>query len=450
MRSSSSKNKVASVSYGALLKTNPSFRNLWFGQIVSLLGDWFNLIASASLVAELSQSGLAIGGLFVIRMLAQLLATPFAGVFADRYDRKKILILTDLFRAVTVTGFLLVSEPSHVWFLYVLTAIQMAISGFFFPTRNALLPEIVGPSELGAANALSSATWSVMLALGAALGGLVAGTWGNRPAFIIDAFTFLVSAVFIFRIRYEPASDLLASDKTVGAAVKQYLDGLRYLRGEIDLLVVALHKPAAALIISSGFQVLQVTVAEEVFPIGKGGGISLGIIYGCVGIGTGIGPILARRFTGDRNQPLRLAIIAGYALSALGVLITAPLQNFYMFIFGALMRGIGVGMIWVFSTQLLLQLVPNRLRGRVFATEWMIFTLMSAIGAAITGAIVDSPERIPLVLLSMGLLTLVPGALWAFWLVRAKSRLSAKPFSPVIPEKGPHGGAEGGSELPNE
>ncbi|MEZ4663113.1 MAG: MFS transporter [Caldilineaceae bacterium] len=196
------------VGYGELVRQNHNFRNLWFGQIISLLGDWFNLIASAALIGELTHSGLAVGSLFVVRMLAPFLISPIAGVAADRYNRKWILIITDLVRAVVVFGFLFVREAGDLWLLYTLTAIQLGVSGFFFPARNAILPDIVAPRELGAANALSSATWSVMLALGAALGGLVSGAWGIQPAFVIDGFTFFASAWFIWRIVLAPRAEL--------------------------------------------------------------------------------------------------------------------------------------------------------------------------------------------------------------------------------------------------
>lgn len=301
-----------SVSYIALLRGNSNFRNLWLGQIVSLLGDWFNLIASAALIAELTHSGTAIGGLFVVRMVAPFLISPIAGVVADRYNRKHILIATDVTRAVVVLGFLLVRNPEQVWLLYVLTAVQLGISGFFFPTRNAILPDLVSQRELGAANAISSATWSTMLAFGAAIGGLVAGVWGNDPAFVVDAITFVASAYFISRIVYQPTSSLESSDRTIRGALLQYLDGLRYMRRHLDVLVIALHKPAVALLVTTGFQVIQVRIAEEVFVWGKGGGISLGIMYGVVGVGTGLGPIMARYFTGDRDRacvrPLSSAI----------------------------------------------------------------------------------------------------------------------------------------------
>ncbi len=408
------------VGYGPLIRENSNFRYMWFGQIVSLLGDWFNLIASAALIATLSESGLAIGGLFVVRMLAPFLISPIAGVIADRYNRKHILIVTDIGRAVTVFGFLFIREPGQLWLLYVLTAIQLAISGFFFPTRNAILPDIVSPGELGAANALGSATWSVMLALGAALGGLVSGIWGIYPAFAIDALTFLVSAVFIAQIKYQPVSELGASDKTIRAALHQYIDGLRYLKHHIDILFIALHKAANALVVAGGFQVVQVAISEQVFVIGEGGGISLGLMFGVVGVGTGIGPILARRFTGDRDRALRLAIIVGYFVNTVGLLMMAPLTNFGVLLVGALLRGVGGGIIWVFSTQLLLQLVPNQIRGRIFATEFAMFSLLAAVGAGVTGGVMDISLGISGVILWMAGLTLIPGMLWIGWVVASK------------------------------
>jgi MFS family permease len=407
--------------YYGLVRSNPNFRFIWFGQIISLLGDWFNLIASASLIAQLTNSGTAIGGLFVVRMLAPFVVSPIAGVVADRFNRKYVLIATDVTRALTVFGFLLVRHPSQIWLLYTLTAIQLGISGFFFPTRNAILPDVVSRQELGAANALSSATWSVMLALGAALGGIVSGAWGIYPAFVVDALSFLFSATFIAQIAYRPQIDANAAEKTIGAALEQYLDGLRYLRRQPDILTIALHKAANSLLIAGGFQVLQVTIAEKIFVIGKEGGISLGLMFAIAGVGTGVGPIIIRRFVGDDESRLRLALVAGYAITALGMVIIAPLLNFGVLLLGILLRGIGGGMIWVFSTQLLLQLVPNRVRGRVFSTEFAMFTLMSAAGSGAVGAVMDTSFGPSQILWGMAGLILIPGILWTMWLIAGRS-----------------------------
>ncbi|NUQ64805.1 MAG: MFS transporter [Pirellulales bacterium] len=402
--------------YLELIRENADFRSLWIGQIVSLLGDWFNMVASAALVAKLTGSELAVGGLFAVRMLAPFVISPFAGVAADRYNRKHVLILADLARAVTVLGFLLVRHPSQVWLLYVLTAIQLGISGFFFPARNAILPDIVSPRAIGAANAIGSVTWSVMLAFGAAAGGIVSGVWGIYPAFVIDAITFLVSAFFIGQIRLGPAAGPAQSPSSIAAALGQYGEALEYLRRHADTLFVALHKAALAVCFGATLQVVQVAIATRIFPLGKESGLSLGFLFGILGVGTGIGPILARRFTGDESRRLRAAILLAYFTGAAGLAVTAPLWNLAAVLAGTLCCGVGNGMIWVFSTQLLLQSVPGMMRGRVFATELAFFTLMAAAGPAVAGMALESPLGITGVLWSMSGLTLLPAALWGLWL----------------------------------
>ena len=408
------------VSYTDLLRNNRNFRFLWFGQIVSLLGDWFNLVASAALVGLLTQSGLAVGSLFVVRMLAPFVVSPITGVVADRYNRKYILIAADLVRAMVVLGFLLVRDAGDVWLLYTLTAVQLALSGFFYPARTSILPELAGERELGAMNALSSATWSVMLALGAALGGLVAGAWGIYPAFALDTLTFLLSAALLAQIRMPAKIASAAAEKTVAAAVRQYIDGLRYLRENLDILIITLQKAILSLFLSAGFQVVLVAIAQQVFIVGEGGGIGMGLMFGLAGVGSGIGPILARKMTGDDGPTLKKAIAVAYLISILGSAVTAPLFNLPLALLGIIVRAIGGGIIWVFSAQLLLQSVPGRVQGRIFATEFMFFYLGSALASSVVGAALDSNLSIPAIIWWMTGLTVVPMALWTLWVMKGK------------------------------
>ena len=406
-----------SVGYVQLVRQNRNFRLLWIGEIISLLGDWFNLIASATLIAMLTESGLAVGGLFAVRMLAPFLTSPVAGVVADRYNRKYILIAADVIRAVALVGFLFVRDPSHIWLLYVLTAIQLGIAGFFFPTRNAMLPDIVSERELGTANALGSTTWSTMLALGAAIGGFVSGTLGVYTAFMIDALTFALSALFITQVAYRSHTQVSSSDTSLKAAFQEYLDGLRYLAGHGDILIITLHKAAIGLLLGPAFDIVQIAISKEVFVRGEGGGISLGLMFGATGIGTGIGPLVARHFTGDKERLLRRVLIVGYIIGSLGLFTSGLLLNFGTTLVGLLIRGLGGGIIWVFSTQLLLQLVPNRVRGRVFATEFAFFTLAGAAGSALAGRALDSAMTISDVSWTIAALFLLPASLWALWLM---------------------------------
>ena len=400
------------VGYFELIRRNPNFRYLWGGQVVSLLGDWFNLIASAILIAELTGSGFAVGVLFTIRMLAPFLIAPIAGIFADRYNRKHLLIITDIVRVFIVFGFLFVQDENDVWLLYTLTTLLFAVSGFFSPARSAILPDVTSARELGTANTLGAATWSVMLAVGAAIGGLTTGLFGSQTAFVIDGLTFFVSAALLLKIKL-PGPPSAAP----GTPTRAKFTALRYMCQHPDILFIAMHKAAIALLLSAGFQVVQVEIAKNYFVIGVGGAISLGLMYGMNGIGSGIGPILARRWTGDQDRLLRRSISLGYLIGAFGLAITAPLFNLSTVLIGGFFRSIGGGIAWVFSTQLLLQSAPNQIRGRVFGIEFAFFTLMGSIGTAIAGAMLDQ-FHVRTILWGMAGLPLIPAVLWWLWQAR--------------------------------
>src|SRR5574339_1062414 len=186
--------------YLSFLRLRSRFRALWLAQVISLTGDWFNTIASVIIVNRYSSSGLALVVLFIARALPPFLLGPVAGVVADRFDRRKVLVLSDVLRAGIVLGFLLVDRPERLWLLYLLTVLQFSVSAFFEPARAAILPALVAGDELLDANTLSSITWSAMLTLGGAIGGLTASLFGVRVSLIVDAASFLASAALVLSI----------------------------------------------------------------------------------------------------------------------------------------------------------------------------------------------------------------------------------------------------------
>jgi MFS family permease len=183
--------------------------------------------------------------------------------------------------------------------------------------------------------------------------------------------------------------------------------------------MIAMQKAMLSLVNFTAFQVIQVSIAEQVFVLGAGGGIGLGLMFGFGGLGSALSPIIARRFSGDREPALRRAILVGYAVAAVGLLIAAPLASFGLVLLGATTRAVGGAVIWVFTSQLLLQKVPNRVQGRVFASEFAMFTLAGAVGSGVVGRLIDGVGISASIYWLAGL-TLLPGMMWAIWLIRGR------------------------------
>lgn len=411
--------------YVQLLRTNRDYRLLWFGSVVSQLGDWFNLIASATLVARLTGTGTAISYLFLARFLPLFLFSPLAGVLADRFERRRVMIAADLLRAVTVLGFLLIREPDQLWLLYLLTASQFALSALFTPARSAVLANVVRPDELVPANALDSLTWSTMLAFGALLGGLFAAVFGLAESFILDAVTFVVSAILIARI----AGPIRATTESASqGGWLDFVDGLRYLRGRPFILGISLVKAGGSLVWGA-INVIEISYATTIFTIQPPGGLAqinidagtatLGLIYAISGLGTGLGPLLVRHWLGDASLRQRWAISAGFGFLALGILLLSVAPSLGLFSLGTLIRTVGSGTIWVFSAALLQTIVPDRFRGRVFAFEFAILTLTQSISTFWAGYAQDVLGlSVRQVGLSMACLAVVVGLVWLIFHLR--------------------------------
>lgn len=417
--------------YVSLLRENQDYRRLWLGSIVSQLGDWFNLIASAALVANLTgTAGTAISFLFLARFLPLFFFSPLAGVLADRYDRRHVMIVSDLLRAATVLCFLFVREPGQIWLLYVLTIVQFALSAIFVPARSAVLANVVRPQDLVPANALDSLTWSTMLAVGALLGGLAAALLGIAEAFVLDALTFLVSAALISRISGPIRAE---ANRENSSGWFEFLDGLRYLRGQHFILGLSLVKAAGSLAWGA-INVLEVAYAENIFtldlpglseiaPDMDSGTATLGLIYAVTGLGTGLGPLVMRRWLGDAQMRLRWAIAIGFGLMTVGTLLISLAPTLRLFAMAALVRTVGSGTVWVFSAALLQMLVPDRVRGRVFAFEFAALTLTQSISIYWAGLALDSLGLdVRQVAFSMSVVAGVMGVLWLLFHLHYISR----------------------------
>lgn len=390
--------------YLDLLRRNPNFRNLWLGSVISQFGDWFNVIAAAELITRLTDSGVALSYLFLARFLPLFVFSPFAGILADRWNRKHIMVLSDVLRGVTVLGFLFINDAGDIWFFYLLTVLQFSLSALFTPARGAVLANVVPPNELVAANALDSLTWSTMLAIGAFTGGVVAAFFGAAAAFVADSFSFLLSAVFIARIVLPPkialpavvGDDIIESGRPLRGRFA-FLDGFRYLLNEPFILGIALAKAGGSLVWGA-INVLEITYANELFPlqnssrfgISDPGTATLGLIYVVSGIGTGLGPLAVRHILGDTPRRLMMGVSLGFIIMTIGTAWLSAVDQLTTLLMATVIRTLGTGTLWVFASALLQTIVPDRYRGRVFSFEFAALTLTQSISTLAGGYLLDS------------------------------------------------------------
>ena len=386
-----------------VLRQNPEFRKLWLSQVVSSAGDWFNRMAVLALIGDLGgpDFGTGLGALFAVEFTLRLLPTalfsPIAGPIADRLSRRSVMIITDLLRAAVVLGFLLVDEPSELPLLYTLLFTQMSVGIFFDAARSASVPNTVPPEDFHAAYTLSAATWSTMLALGAALGGLLLSIVGLSGVFLLDAATYLVSAVFVFYLRLPPTptpeAPLHWADIFLLRDLRRAVRHLSQHRALPFALAKCFWGACGGFIV-----ILSIAGKVRFGPLfgteAAAAGLATGLLYTARGVGTGVGPILARRLFGGSDRALLRQILSGYFIGAIGYALFAPLHSFPLALAAIVLAHCGGSTLWVASTTGWQRKIDDAFRGRAFSVEFSLVTLSFTIAALATGALYDATHSI--------------------------------------------------------
>ena len=409
------KSNESSIGYFLLLKQNPSFRNLWYGQVISELGNWVNSIALYALILQLTGSGMAMAAAMMAKLLPMVIISPFAGVVIDRMDRRTVLIASDILRCFTVLCFLIVESREDLWLVYALTLFEVALTGFFEPARSAILPSIVKKNHLVTANAISGATWSIMLTLGAALGGFVVSLFGVKVAFILDALTYLLSAWFIIKIPYPNTKSGETIKKNNSSGIKGLAEGVRYLISRPIVLALTLLKSGMA--IKGGIMTLVPLFANRLWSDPAAVSMAVGIMFSSRGVGSAIGPILIRKWLGESPKILQGSILAAFFLGSLTLLAFSVSKNLWTASLFIGLSGMFGSIVWVFSTALIHLEADRQFLGRIFGIEMALLTLIMGISNGVVGVAVDSLQmNIQSVILWMGGLYMIPGILWIIFL----------------------------------
>jgi MFS family permease len=411
---------ISLASYLRLVRGNRNFRRLWLAQIVSEIGDWFYTLSIYTLLLQLTGQASSVALALVLQVLPQTFIGPTAGVVNDRLRRKHVMIAADVVRVFVVLAMLLVRSRSTVWLVYPLLLAETIMAAFFEPARSAVIPNIAARGEVLIANTLSSATWSVNLLIGASVGGLVAAFFGRNAVFILNALSFLVSAILIAGMHFsephaESAAPLRPRDLVDFSPV---LEGIRYVRNHRTLLPTVFAK-AGELMIGPSWVIFTVMGAHE-FAVhwrnvdtARGAMLGMSILLGGRGLGALAGPLIAARWAGRRDRRLQLGILFGYLTIALGYGTLGSSRTVWMAAACAMLAHAGGSTVWVFSTTILQLHTDDRFRGRVFSADLGFSMLTIAAGAYLCGRLLDAGLSARAVATWTGVVMLVPAALWA-------------------------------------
>ena len=455
--------------YRELLKSNRDFRRLWTGQMISELGTWFSFIAELGLVRAMSGSALTTTALLVARLLPFLLVAPMAGVFADRRSRKQIMIAADLLRAVVALMFVAAGLIGSAWLVIVCSALNASLSMFFESAKNASIPNLVTSRELLTANVLMFSTRFLQYTLGSALGGLTAAQFGYDTAFVVNAVSFVASAIFIALIPAEamrkPGSSAGTSQLTrTGSAARQapsadpmsveteaslpiggselsvdqrpvergrfwtdVREGLRYIWATPFVRGVIMVNVGWAT--GGGMTaILFDRIGGREFAAGGPGDWFVAALFSAGGVGVFFGMLLARRVGQWTVETRRAGLFIGWALVAHGVLFAMgglmPTLT-TMAIFVALSRVV-LGAEFGVQETMMMRVLPDDYRGRVFTTDRSLEWSTMALATIVTGWLLTwfSPRSL---MIASGLLSASPGLIWllALWLSRFSVPASA-------------------------
>ncbi len=398
--------------YRDLLRGNRNFRLLWLAQIVSELGDWLYVVAIYSLLLELTGKASSVGMAVVLQLLPQVFIAPLAGVVNDRLSRRAVMIFADILRAFIVLSMLLVAGAGRIGLVWVLLTLETVMWALFEPGRGAIVPKIArNDNEILTANALSSMTWSINLALGSGVGGLVAWWFGRNTVFVLNALSFVVSALLLSRIRVEETHTAGLGPLRLAELVdmRPVWQGLRYIWQDGRRMATVMVKAGMGLF--GTHWVLLPILGERVFTAGNGT-MSMSLLFGARGVGALVGSLITGPWAQGSERRMRSGIFWAFIVATISFAALSVAPTLMLACTAVAAGNAATSMAWVFSTTMLQNLTEDRYRGRVFSADFGgLFLVMSGTSYA-AGQLIDTGVGVRTLALATGLLGIVPAIGW--------------------------------------
>jgi MFS family permease len=387
----------------SVLTRNRDFRRLFGAELVVFGADWFVMVPLLVLLPELTGSG--VWGALVLAADTGInaLLLPYTGTIADRYDRRTIMMMSNLAALAAILLLFTVRSAATAPFALVAIGLVAIAKAFYSPAASAALPNVVDPEDLAAANAVAGSAWGTMTIVGASLGGIISSAFGPYVSFAAAAVSLVVAFALTSLIR-RPLQGPRDSTVPAQRAWPALIEALGYIGRRPRVRALVTVKSAVGL----GNGVLTVfPLLAALYGVGP---LGAGLLFAVRGAGALVGPMLMRPVLNHRSWLLPgLALsMSAYGLAYLGVAFTGWFPLVLLLVFVAHFAG---GTNWVLSNYALQGEVPDRLRGRVFATDMMLATLAISVSQLVTASVVDLvDERV--ILAGCGLITVVYAIGW--------------------------------------
>ena len=394
-----------------------NFALLWTASLISQIGDWVLRVALPFHIYQQTGSALATGEMFIVETLPMIAFSSVAGVFVDRWNRKRILITTDLLQCLLTLLLIFVHSPESFWIIYAVGFAQSLVGQFANPADNAILPQVVGEEQLVAANGALSVNNNLARLIGPSLGGALLLALGLSGVVVADALSFLLSAMRLLFLTLAAATTTTVKTQRVGATTshrvlwREWSAGLRVITGERWL--IALFTVMGIAVLGDGmFTVLSAPFVNKTLH-------GSADVYGWTLTARGFGGLLGGLVIGQIGKYMRPGRLIGICAMLMGALLVAMV--WLSTIPATLLITVVVGMpaIGFFvSVPTLLQLgVPDAYRGRVFGSFYAVNALMVLLGMLLASGTGDLLGIRPL-LFGAGCLYALAGVLALVFLAR--------------------------------
>lgn len=408
-------NPTTAFTQKTILQYQP-FRTLWLAQFVSIFGDFLALFGVISLITfRLNGNAVQVTAVTIAYVLPLAVISPFAGVFVDHWNVKRVMISSDLIRAALILLLVFVTDVTQICLIF---AVMSTVSSFFTPAQSVTVRTIVPSEGLLAANTMMSQAFYLVRLLSPFAAGALIAWLHEKPCFYLDAASFIFSAGMITSLSIP--QERSRTEKTVASLTEDFLAGNKFIFSHAGLTFVFLAMGVAMFVLSSFSPLISIYIRDSL----NAGPFIFGFISSMVGIGL----IAGAQLLGKTHQKMSRTnvVLSGLLALGIGAALLGGFQNIPMAAASTFMMGFAISFVLIPAQTMSQQETPPALMGRVSSTFMSLIAIAQVLGLLLSGYLAERLGIRPLFLACAGALGLIASGGYIFMRNRAEPRAAAQ------------------------